>query len=821
MKKASKMFVGLALAGMLLTGCNFPNNSQANNDAGVYEQQQIYQLYVADGGTKNYEEWLQSVKGADGATFLAGAKDPVATDGKNGDVYVNTASWDFFVKISGAWNKLGNLKGAQGEKGDKGDKGDQGEKGDKGDQGEKGDKGDPGEKGEKGDKGDPGEKGDPGKDGFDGEDGKDGVDGKDGKDGVDGKDGNSFSNGYGAPSDNNGADGDTYLDLDSLNIYSKENGHWVKASNMREDLSWDDNTKARMMKYFGEVIPFADFDVNTIKYAADYENAYSSSWQYFYIYDNGNYDVLGSYEDKLLANGFSLSAGEYYKKTVSEKGIYITLNNYPGTFKNSIRIEMPTFQDGDWFEYSGYTKVNGWPEANVATAMGDDFVTAFTGVNNDNAWYELGGVKCDSGADEEYESYHYEFLATEGDFVDELKAQAVAAGFEASGNSSSYFGYKKGNLQIRVFPVKDGMTRLYFFGEYTKALDDGYFAKHDYEKQAGWPEELINSSFAEEHRFAGVNLEGDWYVQANTEKSGGKMKTTGTLFTKGDYTAAFIQNLEDAGYVYEESYNDYELPDDPYTYLYVNEHRGYTRIRFFGETLDDPDFVAAPVSEINDKIVDFFAQNDIEVVVPELVSSNESAFYEENAAGSFTVDGFTFDEAFDFLLALNENWSAAEVDDYVYEFSYGATGALITVDCYYLALYDYYGLGSYPFTIDCEVGEPPIPPQTFDNFPYEEINEFLEDYELGFAFTAEQAAAFAGDEFTLKFGSFGSWAYAGISAEGNLEAAWRETITPILLAAGYEEKTDEDTGDKFFANADAHQVSFDYDGEVTTMYFVE
>ena len=30
---------------------------------------------------------------------------------------------------------------------------------------------------------------------------------------------------------------------------------------------------------------------------------------------------------------------------------------------------------------------------------------------------------------------------------------------------------------------------------------------------------------------------------------------------------------------------------------------------------------------------------------------------------------FTFDEAFDFLLALNENWAAAEVDDYVYEFS--------------------------------------------------------------------------------------------------------------------------------------------------------
>ena len=67
MRKTSKMFVGLALAGMLLTGCNFPNNSQANSEAGVYEQQQIYQLYVANGGDKTYEEWLKSVRGADGS----------------------------------------------------------------------------------------------------------------------------------------------------------------------------------------------------------------------------------------------------------------------------------------------------------------------------------------------------------------------------------------------------------------------------------------------------------------------------------------------------------------------------------------------------------------------------------------------------------------------------------------------------------------------------------------------------------------------------------------------------------------------------------
>ncbi len=86
MKKISKLLVSLALSGMLLTACNFPNNSQANQEAGVYRQQEIYQLYAAAGGTKNYEEWLETVRGADGATFLAGANDPKATDGTNGDI---------------------------------------------------------------------------------------------------------------------------------------------------------------------------------------------------------------------------------------------------------------------------------------------------------------------------------------------------------------------------------------------------------------------------------------------------------------------------------------------------------------------------------------------------------------------------------------------------------------------------------------------------------------------------------------------------------------------------------------------------------------
>jgi hypothetical protein len=52
--------------------------------------------------------------GTDGNTILSGAVDP-ATEGEDGDFYLNTTSWDVFKKISGEWSLQGNIKGASGE----------------------------------------------------------------------------------------------------------------------------------------------------------------------------------------------------------------------------------------------------------------------------------------------------------------------------------------------------------------------------------------------------------------------------------------------------------------------------------------------------------------------------------------------------------------------------------------------------------------------------------------------------------------------------------------------------------------------------------
>ena len=166
-RSLSLMITALSLSGMLLAGCNIQGpNAAINSRAGTYEKQQLYQLYAAAGGTMSYDEWLNSVKGADGASLLADRRNPTDADGKNGDVFINIETWDVFLKVGGSWSPAGNIKGAQGEKGEKGDKGDKGEKGDKGDTGAQGPQGEQGVQGEQGPQGEQGVQGEKGEQGV-------------------------------------------------------------------------------------------------------------------------------------------------------------------------------------------------------------------------------------------------------------------------------------------------------------------------------------------------------------------------------------------------------------------------------------------------------------------------------------------------------------------------------------------------------------------------------------------------------------------------------------------------------------------------------
>ncbi|MFR5643147.1 MAG: hypothetical protein ACLTK7_08270 [Clostridium paraputrificum] len=60
--------------------------------------------------------------GADGATWLFGTAVP-STQGKTGDFYLKTDTFDVYSKATGSWVKTGNIKGATGERGTTGETG--------------------------------------------------------------------------------------------------------------------------------------------------------------------------------------------------------------------------------------------------------------------------------------------------------------------------------------------------------------------------------------------------------------------------------------------------------------------------------------------------------------------------------------------------------------------------------------------------------------------------------------------------------------------------------------------------------------------------
>lgn len=225
MMKTKKLAL-LPLIALRLTGCDLSGNNIPVS---------------AEKGDKG-DKGDPGIAGKDGESLLTGKGVPSSSLGKDGDSYVDTQTWDYYTKAEGKWTKAGNFKGGQGDtglKGDtgatgpKGDKGDKGDTGPKGDQGLKGNKGDKGDKGDQGIKGDQGQKGDKGDTGSKGDTGATGPKGDKGDDGIAGKDGESLLTGKGEPSSDLGKDGDSYVDTETWDYYTKADGKWTKAGNFK------------------------------------------------------------------------------------------------------------------------------------------------------------------------------------------------------------------------------------------------------------------------------------------------------------------------------------------------------------------------------------------------------------------------------------------------------------------------------------------------------------------------------------------------------------------------------------------------------------
>ena len=415
---------------------------------------------------------------------------------------------------------------------------------------------------------------------------------------------------------------------------------------------------------------------------------------------------------KLSAAGFTQggiytsSTTNYIKTTASGIDIEVGFGFDDG---NVINVYMPKYvppYNAEYFLSLGFTEVNGWPAEHVAQTVGAD---RFAGVNLDGTWYESFGVN--NG------EYYYDLIASEGLYADELGAQALAAGFMWAENYGVYFD-AKGN-EDAVFDTqndaylkleeKDGWTYAKFFGE-TLPYSEEYFLANGFEKNEGWPEDLIAEAFFEENRFEGANVDADWFVKftKNEYTSGahvGTYRITGYLATAGDCTEELIENMLAAGFVWEDWYEDYELPNDGMTYNTVEFERGYTILNFHGSYIPTGEVIDLPrVDEVNDKIAEYYAGQNIAVAVPEYEAASANAYYEAASDGSYyKIYGSNTDEMAVFAAALE---AAGWQIDYYSDYFEDDFKAYIGDDNVCLKVEDYY---SY-VKISCLIEAAPVPP---------------------------------------------------------------------------------------------------------------
>lgn len=157
--------------------------------------------------------------GKDGNTILGGPSAPAPTDGKEGDWYLDSSTWDIYRKEGAGWIRRGSLIGPKGEPGKDGvqwyyDETPSASVGNIGDVNFNGTTGDihrrtatgwelvgnfRGPQGKQGPKGDTGPKGDPAR----------------------------WLSGSGVPSGALGANGDMYLNVDTSEVYKKASDVWV------------------------------------------------------------------------------------------------------------------------------------------------------------------------------------------------------------------------------------------------------------------------------------------------------------------------------------------------------------------------------------------------------------------------------------------------------------------------------------------------------------------------------------------------------------------------------------------------------------------
>ena len=127
--KKQKIIKTLSLVGLLfmltgsLTSCGEKGDTGAQGVTGEKGDTGETGKTGADG--EDGTDGIDGIDGLNGLSVLTGSDAPLATLGVNGDSYIDTKTWDYYVKKSDVWTKIGNIKGdtGVGETGASGDNG--------------------------------------------------------------------------------------------------------------------------------------------------------------------------------------------------------------------------------------------------------------------------------------------------------------------------------------------------------------------------------------------------------------------------------------------------------------------------------------------------------------------------------------------------------------------------------------------------------------------------------------------------------------------------------------------------------------------------
>ena len=288
-----------------------------------------------------------------------------------------------------------------------------------------------------------------------------------------------------------------------------------------------------------------------------------------------------------------------------------------------------------------------------------------------------------------------------------------------------------------------------------------------------------------------------------------------------DEMVAYAESLGDYGYRYGEAQYEedylvkykktrawFEVQD------YLN-YGGYINFVFY---VGAEELYQFPTDQVVDYLSDKVVVNPN--IFPSYPTGEDTVFEFDDAWASYYggvdvyVRGTTATDCETYIARLQEKgWSLEGQDDEETWFVYVTGEEYNVVMTIYNTLDDY---GYYDIFIGTVYVNPE--PEVSNTFPLEELNAFLDEYDLGLEFTAGFADA-SGDGFT--YGRIFDDPYHGfrIVVTGNQVSVITAALSPTILAGGYTQFRATET-DNRFRNPDVHEIYITYDSGTNTTFVV-